>query len=63
VIVVEGDSGERVAVGEEDIDTALRRALATHSVRDAAALVALELDQPKRAMYERALALAGDKAK
>ena len=63
MIVVEGASGAKAEVGETDIDTALRRALATHSVRDAAALVALELDQPKRAVYERALALAGEKSR
>jgi 16S rRNA (cytidine1402-2'-O)-methyltransferase len=59
VVVVEGDAGEKPIVAESDIDAALERALATHSVRDATALVALELGQPKRAVYERALMLAG----
>jgi 16S rRNA (cytidine1402-2'-O)-methyltransferase len=63
VIVVEGDAGEKRVVAVADIDTALQHALATHSVRDAAALVALELGQPRRAVYERALALAGGKDK
>jgi 16S rRNA (cytidine1402-2'-O)-methyltransferase len=62
-IVVEGDAGEKPVVAVADIDAALQRALATHSVRDAAALVALELGQPKRSVYARALALAGDKDK
>ncbi len=44
-------------VSEADVDTALRRALTTLSVRDAAAQVAADLDQPKRVVYARALAL------
>ena len=58
VIVVEGPSSESAPVSDDDVDAALRRALATYSTRDAAALVALELNQPKRAVYARALALA-----
>jgi 16S rRNA (cytidine1402-2'-O)-methyltransferase len=60
VIVVEGADGNPIVVSDSDIDAALRRALATHSVRDAAALVALELGQSKRTVYARALALAGE---
>ena len=58
VIVVGGAPDIAVVVDEADVDTALRRALATHSVRDAAALVAAEVGQPKRVIYARAIALA-----
>lgn len=44
---------------EEDIDAALRRALATLSVKDAAAAVATATGLPRRAVYARALALQG----
>jgi len=57
VIVVGGASDAIAIVSEADIDAALRAALTTNSVRDAAALVALELAQPKRQVYARALIL------
>jgi 16S rRNA (cytidine1402-2'-O)-methyltransferase len=60
VIVVGGATGEDKPVTDADIDDALRRALATHSVRDAAAVVAAELGQPKRLVYARAIALTRD---
>ncbi|MBB3770600.1 16S rRNA (cytidine1402-2'-O)-methyltransferase [Angulomicrobium tetraedrale] len=41
----------------EDLDAALRRALASLSVKDAAAAVATATGLPKRAVYARALAL------
>jgi 16S rRNA (cytidine1402-2'-O)-methyltransferase len=41
----------------EDLDERLREALATHSVKDAAALVAAATGLPRRAVYARALAL------
>ena len=45
----------------EDVDAALRRALATLSVKDAAAAVATATGLPRRTIYARALALqAGD---
>ena len=44
-------------ISAEDVDTALRAALETLSVRDAAAQVAMSLNQPKRVIYARALAL------
>ena len=43
----------------EDLDRQLRRALATHSVKDAAALVAGATGLPRRTVYARALELAG----
>lgn len=41
----------------EQVDTLLRRALETHSVKDAAALVATATGLPRRAVYTRALEL------
>jgi 16S rRNA (cytidine1402-2'-O)-methyltransferase len=43
----------------EDLDGRLHAALATHSVRDAAALVTAATGLPRRQVYERALALSG----
>ncbi|WAC29474.1 16S rRNA (cytidine(1402)-2'-O)-methyltransferase [Ancylobacter sp. SL191] len=45
---------------EADVDAALRRALATLSVKDAAASVAVATGLPRRAVYARALALQQD---
>lgn len=42
----------------ESIDTMLRDALTSHSVKDAAALVADATGEPKRTIYQRALELA-----
>jgi 16S rRNA (cytidine1402-2'-O)-methyltransferase len=46
----------------EDLDGALRRALETHSVKDAAALVAAATGLPRRTVYARALELGRDDA-
>jgi 16S rRNA (cytidine1402-2'-O)-methyltransferase len=43
----------------EDLDGRLRAALATNSVKDAAALVTAATGLPRRQVYERALALSG----
>jgi 16S rRNA (cytidine1402-2'-O)-methyltransferase len=45
---------------DDDIDKALEAALATHSVREAAALVAAETGMPRRTVYARALKLRSD---
>ena len=45
---------------DADIDAALESALATHSVREAASLVAAETGLPRRTVYARALKLRGD---
>ncbi|WP_340107520.1 16S rRNA (cytidine(1402)-2'-O)-methyltransferase [Pikeienuella sp. HZG-20] len=45
---------------EEEIDAALKAALREMGVRDAAAAVAAALDLPRRSVYARALALAGE---
>ncbi|MFT0860023.1 16S rRNA (cytidine(1402)-2'-O)-methyltransferase [Ancylobacter sp. G4_0304] len=47
--------------GEADIDAALRAALATLSVKDAAAAVATATGHPRRAVYARALALQAER--
>jgi 16S rRNA (cytidine1402-2'-O)-methyltransferase len=58
VVVVVGPP-EPAAVTADTLDAALADALATHSVREAAAAVARDLDLPRREVYARALALAG----
>ena len=50
--------GEVKETSAADIDTLLMQALATHSVKDAAALVAVATGAPKRTLYQRALALS-----
>ncbi len=57
VIVVGPPEEERASA--EDIDTLLRRALASMSVKDAAATVAAATGAPKRMVYARALELRG----
>jgi 16S rRNA (cytidine1402-2'-O)-methyltransferase len=47
--------------GEAELDARLRAALATLSVREAAALVAGATGLPRRAVYARALAIAGER--
>jgi 16S rRNA (cytidine1402-2'-O)-methyltransferase len=61
VIVVAGAEKESAEISPADIDAALHDALQKLSVRDAAALVAEQLNQPRRAIYGRALELAKDK--
>ncbi len=59
VVIVVGPPVEAAAT-EADIDVALRTALATMSVREAADAVAGATGAPRRAVYARALALKGD---
>jgi len=56
VVVVVGPP-EATAPGNDELDAALRRALASSSVRDAAAEVAAALGLPRRQVYVRALEL------
>jgi 16S rRNA (cytidine1402-2'-O)-methyltransferase len=60
IVVVIGPPEEEAA-SEEDVDALLRRALATMSVKDAAATVAAATGAPKRVVYARALEIAGEK--
>jgi 16S rRNA (cytidine1402-2'-O)-methyltransferase len=57
VIVVAGAPEEQAVNDQATVDQSLRDALATMSVRDAAATVAEALNQPRREIYARALAL------
>ena len=58
VVVLIGPPGETEPTSEAEIDARLGEALATMSVRDAAAVVAEATDAPRRTVYRRALALS-----
>ena len=58
VIVVAGEEKVAVELSAAEIDAALTDAMAKLSLRDAAALVAEQLGQPRRAIYARALELS-----
>ena len=58
VVVVAGAEKTVAEVSPAEIDAALQDAMAKLSVRDAAALVAEQLNQPRRAVYSRAIELA-----
>ena len=47
------------AAGQDELDIQLNAALATHSVKDAATLVAGAVGLPRRTVYARAMELAG----
>ncbi len=53
---------EAEATDEAELDARLRAAMAGASLRDAAAMVAAATGLPRKQVYARALALAGDKA-
>ena len=57
ITLVIGPPEESAAAPGAELDTRLRAALARHSLKDAAALVAGETGLPRRAVYARALAL------
>ena len=58
IVVLIGPPEASGAADEAEIDARLGEALATMSVRDAAALVAEATDAPRRTVYRRALALS-----
>ena len=62
VVLVGGWTGAAGPQADAALDGRLQAALARHSIKDAAALVAAETGLPKRDVYARALALARDKA-
>lgn len=57
-IVVLVDRQRKAPLAEGDVDTALRKALETLSVKDAAAMVAEAYDLPRREVYQSALKLS-----
>lgn len=57
ITILVGPSEGDTVPSEEDLDSRLRSALKTHSVKDAAALVAGAINLPKRVVYARALEL------
>ena len=63
VLLIGPEGGEaRRAAAHDGLDEKIAAALARHSVKDAAALVAGETGLPRREVYARALALARDGA-
>jgi 16S rRNA (cytidine1402-2'-O)-methyltransferase len=60
IVVLIGEASKEMHAAEADaaLDSKLEAALKNHSIKDAAALVASELDLPKREVYARALELA-----
>ncbi len=60
IVVVVGPPQARETVDESALDEEIRAALQTLSVRDAAAAVAARHGLPRRQVYARALALAGE---
>jgi 16S rRNA (cytidine1402-2'-O)-methyltransferase len=62
VVLIGQASGQaRAAEVDSTLDERLRAALASHSIKDAAALVAGETERPKREVYARALSLARER--
>jgi len=57
IVIVVAPPGEAPPIGEAELDSALREALASLSPSRAAAAVAERLGLPRRQVYERALAL------
>jgi 16S rRNA (cytidine1402-2'-O)-methyltransferase len=58
-VVVVVDRGTAQDIKPEDVDLAMRRALQTSSVKEAAAMIAEEYGMPKRTAYQMALKLGG----
>ena len=58
VLIGEGEEARAARTADAGLDERLRETLRRHSIKDAAALVAAETGEPKRAVYARALVLA-----
>ncbi len=64
IVILVGPPGRADAAADAaDLDTALKAAMETLSVREAAALVAAETGVPRRVVYARALKLRGGQAR
>jgi len=65
IVVLIGQASGEMTEAETDavLDARLSEVLKSHSIKDAAALVAAETGLPKREVYARALTLARDKAR
>ena len=59
IVIVVGAAEARAPISEDALDRDIIEALATLSVKDAAAAVAAKHGLPRRQVYARALALAG----
>lgn len=59
IVVVVGPPGAQI-ISDEDVDEALRDALQSMSVRDAASDVAEQTGRPRREIYNRALSITAD---
>lgn len=57
VLLVGPPAGDAPALLQSNLDDLIRKALETHSVKDAAAVVSAETGQPRRKVYARALEL------
>jgi 16S rRNA (cytidine1402-2'-O)-methyltransferase len=62
IVILVGPPAADVGTSEIDLDAALEAALAKHSVKEAAALVAAETGLPRRTVYARALALRSERS-
>ena len=56
-VILVAPRGAPIAASAEDVDAALQSAMETHTVKDAAAMVAARFALPRRDLYARALAL------
>ncbi len=63
IVIVIAPPGEEKAVGTAELDALLRDALGRVSVKEAVAEIAAVTGQPRREVYQRALALAKDRGK
>ncbi len=62
VLLVAPPAADAAEIGRAELDARIEEALATHSTKDAAAVVAASTGQPRRQVYARALELAAAKA-
>jgi 16S rRNA (cytidine1402-2'-O)-methyltransferase len=58
VLIGEATKAMHAAEADAALDGKLEAALKTHSIKDAAAIVAADIGMPKREVYARALTLA-----